>query len=46
MEETPFTLRVKMQIPINLTDGLPRIPQATNPTVAELLPWNWEPAKG
>ncbi|MSU32610.1 MAG: transposase, partial [Pedosphaera sp.] len=28
-----------------LTDVLRRIPQATNPTVAELLPWNWKPAK-
>ncbi|MSU32773.1 MAG: transposase domain-containing protein [Pedosphaera sp.] len=29
-----------------LTDVLRRIPQATNRTVAELLPWNWKPAKG
>ncbi len=29
-----------------LTDVLWHIPQATNPTVAELLPWNWELAKG
>ncbi len=29
-----------------LTDGLRHIPQATNPTVAELLPRNWKPAKG
>ncbi|MSU85707.1 MAG: transposase domain-containing protein [Pedosphaera sp.] len=28
-----------------LTDVLRCIPQATNPTVAELLPWNWKPAK-
>ncbi|MSU33269.1 MAG: transposase domain-containing protein [Pedosphaera sp.] len=28
-----------------LTDVLRRIPQATNHTVAELLPWNWKPAK-
>ena len=28
-----------------LTEGLRRIPQATNHTVAELLPWNWKPAK-
>ena len=29
-----------------LTDVLWHIPQATNPTVAELLPRNWKPAKG
>jgi transposase len=29
-----------------LTDGLQRIPQATNPVVAKLLPWNWKSAKG
>ncbi|MSU33481.1 MAG: transposase domain-containing protein [Pedosphaera sp.] len=28
-----------------LTDVLRRIPQAMNHTVAELLPWNWKPAK-
>ncbi|MSU32306.1 MAG: transposase domain-containing protein [Pedosphaera sp.] len=28
-----------------LTDVLRRIPQATNPTVTQLLPWNWKPAK-
>ncbi|MSU32927.1 MAG: hypothetical protein EXS25_09785 [Pedosphaera sp.] len=28
-----------------LTDDLRRIPQAKNPTVTELLPWNWKPAK-
>ncbi|MSU33490.1 MAG: transposase domain-containing protein [Pedosphaera sp.] len=28
-----------------LTDVLWRISQATNPTAAELLPWNWKPAK-
>ncbi|MSU32472.1 MAG: hypothetical protein EXS25_07420 [Pedosphaera sp.] len=28
-----------------LTYMLLRIPDATKPTLAELLPWNWKPAK-